>query len=132
MRWRPGHLALLVFQTLWLNVVLPGHTRGVVTLAGAACDSCTSRESHVAGSAVKHHCSASRRQPSSEPTQKQKANCAICAFAARITPPPPILTAPAHAGSSLSLDVPGPGVVVSPRLIPTYYGNGPPPLFCAA
>jgi len=35
MRWRPGHLVLLLFQAFWLNVVVPGHTRGSVPLPGS-------------------------------------------------------------------------------------------------
>jgi hypothetical protein len=129
MRWRPGHLALLVFQAIWLNVVLPGHTRGVVTLAGADCDACAARQT-VLSTNNSHCCSTAssptRHQPHDQPTPKQKASCALCAFAARVTPPPPITVAPAHTGSSIPLPLPRPDVPVSLELIPTYYGNGPP------
>jgi hypothetical protein len=131
MRWRPGHLAFLLFQAIWLNVVLPGHTRGIVTLAGASCSACATQAGDDAGRAAanKHCCSASpaSHQARHDPTPRQKANCAICAFAARITPPPPISVIPQHAGPAIALTPPLRQAAVSLELIPTYYGNGPPP-----
>ena len=81
MRWRPGHLALLIFQIIWLNVILPGHMRGIVTLPGSgACEE--------SGSSC---CSAKKNSNPSKPGQSngnRAARCAICYFAARVTPPP--------------------------------------------
>jgi hypothetical protein len=132
MRWRPGHLAFLVFQALWLNVILPGHTRGSVTLAGADCESCAAalEGPHAVAVAVAGRCcstSPAPRQHQNHPTPKQKANCAICAFAARVTPPPPVTLVPSYAGCAIALPTPAPRIVVSLERIPTYYGNGPPP-----
>jgi hypothetical protein len=119
MRWRPGHLALVVFQAIWLNVVLPGHTRGALPLAGTDCDACLHR--------AEPHCCPPRQQPPQDrPTSKQKANCALCAFAARVTPPPPITAAPVPSPCSVALAESPAQVVASLDCLPTYYANGPP------
>src|SRR5437868_11941263 len=77
---RPGRIALLVYQALWLCVIVPGHTRGVVVLPGTTISCCKSPEK-------------SRPADSNSPTRQK--NCAICNFAARITPAIPIdLTPP--------------------------------------
>lgn len=84
---RLGTILLLAFQALWLNVILPGHTRGIVTMPGwkpAACHAETAATS----------CCASPDEPFDDkpgtPDNERAANCAVCFFAARLTTPPGI------------------------------------------
>jgi len=80
-------LAIAVFQAFWLNVVVPGHTRGIIQFAGAAaaqssCPFCSGD-------------SQSGKDSKSKEPAKPADGCAICFFAAHLTVPPPIdLTLP--------------------------------------
>lgn len=70
---------LLIYQALFLNVFIPAHTRGMVQLPG----------SH----AVMQCCcdtGESKNPPTDKEKQNRVENCAICAFAARLTIPPTI------------------------------------------
>jgi hypothetical protein len=118
MRSRAFRIALLAFQAIWLNAIVPGHTRGVVTLGGATCHTST---------VAQHGCcpsKASSKQPA-VPT-KPSAQCAVCHFAARITPPPVIdLRPPPLALTSQRVEI-IPRSADSADLPPAYYGRGPP------
>ena len=88
-RGRSFRIALLVFQTLWLNVIVPGHQRGVVSLPGEAQSSC-----HAAAA---RPCCGSGHPGGPNKSGKPgdpALHCAICYFAARVTPTPPIVFAP--------------------------------------
>src|SRR5688572_21391981 len=96
MRLRVGRIALLVFQAVWLNAFLPGHERGVVTLGGDPSASC-----HAPRKAAASHgcCPTSKDDDSSNPSERGRAGrCAVCHFAARLTPPPPVDLVPAPTG----------------------------------
>lgn len=75
MRWRGTSIILLLFQALWLNVVLPGHTRGIVQMPqpSDASDSCCAGPKKAAEDDTSHE------------RQERAANCAVCFFAARMT-----------------------------------------------
>src|SRR5687767_12649041 len=84
---RVGVILLLLFEALWLNAFLPGHTRGVVKLADGGC--CQ----------PKTCCDTSRKSESGTP-QPNGGQCAVCFFAARLAnapafvmqvPPPALL-----------------------------------------
>ena len=53
---RPFRILLLAFQAVWLGAIVPGHTRGVVTLPGSepagggCCASADERSCHAGGS----------------------------------------------------------------------------------
>jgi len=88
-RSRTVRVAALIFQALWLNVVVPGHTRGIIRVPGDACPNCSlalsgsSRAGCVAGG--------SGKSPAGDPS----AHCAICSFAAALAVPPAVdLTPP--------------------------------------
>jgi len=82
---------LLIFQGIFLNIVVPGHTRGVITVSG--------------GSSVASlidlgcpFCSQSCKIDTKKaPNDKDRSECAICQIAARLTLPlaidfvPPLL-----------------------------------------
>ena len=89
---RAAILALVIFELIWLNVIIPGHTRGCVTMpcgcsegsaasaAAVACPLCAAAEAK--GS---HH----------SPTPADREHCALCFFAAHLSIPPAIdLSAP--------------------------------------
>ena len=78
---RAALVSLLVFETFWLTVVVPGHTRGAVTLPGykasAACD-------EPAGCCPRPP---KKSDPAAPADPSRAAHCAVCFFAARLTVP---------------------------------------------
>jgi hypothetical protein len=112
MRWRPLHLALLLFEALWLNVVVPGHTRGIIPLAGSPCCCACHRSAP---------CDKSHPRPAQNPD-----NCAICAFAARITPPPAIDLVPPFLRRVALAIIPAPPCPTLPPVLIAYDGRAPP------
>lgn len=109
-------LFLLVFQSLFLNVIVPGHARGMITMDGrGGCPACCCRAA-----------STGDRSHRQAPTPADRANCAICNFAARITwAAPPNLSLP-ELGLVQLLPLPPPAVAVSLQIVPTYLGRAPP------
>jgi hypothetical protein len=79
---RPARFALLLFQAIWFNVIVPGHTRGIVQLPGStsvqSCPSCCCETSPGTNNSK------------STPPANRTGNCAICFFAAHLTIPPTI------------------------------------------
>jgi hypothetical protein len=80
-RWRPLHLAILLFQFFWLNVIVPGHRRGMVQMPGspAACPCC------CCDAPITKSPNSKSQAPAGNP-----GNCAICNFMAHLTLPAPI------------------------------------------
>jgi hypothetical protein len=76
-------ILLVIFEALWLNVILPGHTRGMVTMPCCACEC-----SAAPAGACPHCCEASGAPH--KPTPADRANCALCFFAAHLSIPPTI------------------------------------------
>lgn len=122
MRWRPGHIALLIFQALWLNVILPGHMRGVVTLPGSA-------DQSEAGDDCGSCCATSKPDSSQDKSPSdgnRAARCAVCFFALRVTPPPVVdLRPPAMALLEIEAP-PAHATFVSYEHRLTYLGRAPP------
>ena len=78
--WR---ILLLVFQAFWLNVVLPGHTRGMIVMPCAE---------PVQGQ--RHACCAKAAPAGEEHRDRRESSerasrCAVCFYAVRLTLPPP-------------------------------------------
>jgi len=119
---RPARIALLIFQALWLNVIVPGHTRGIVTLPGAPCSDGACSANAGATDAC---CLPSG--PSKQPAHNQRASyCAICAFSARLSPPPVIdLTLP-PLSFLRTAPIPAPELQPGVPSLPTYDGRAPP------
>jgi hypothetical protein len=67
--------AVILFQLLWLNVFVPGHTRGAVTVAGS--DQTTA-----------DCCAATKHTSHDAPTPDQQRRCAVCYVVAGYTLPP--------------------------------------------
>ena len=115
LRRRPAVAALLLYQFAFLNLFLPGHTRGAITLDPArGCAACCCGQP------------ADSRPRDRQPTESDRHSCAVCHFAARVVPPPTVDLRPPHLGLLHLLPTPPPAVVVLPDVIPTYLGRGPP------
>ena len=117
-RWRPIHLGLLLLQAFWLNVVLPGHQRGLVLLPGPALQG----GSHCAEHQSSHCCTKKDKSDSSD----RKARCAVCAFAARLTVPPAPMLAPTPLELRPEVASGTLATLFSSDLALTYWGRGPP------
>jgi hypothetical protein len=119
-------IALIAFQAAWLNVVLPGHTRGIITVPGyrpAAAASCHEQTARSVGC-----CGAPQRPDGSgdDDRRERERHCAVCHFAAKLTPPPVIdATLAPLARLPLTADLPPQHVHVPPCLLP-FDGRGPP------
>lgn len=76
---------MLVFEALWLNVLVPGHQRGCISVPGA----------QVIGACPLCDASAPPADSKSHGPVDRSGTCAICFFAAHLTVPPRIdLTPP--------------------------------------
>ncbi|HYO11029.1 MAG TPA: DUF2946 family protein [Tepidisphaeraceae bacterium] len=123
---RVGIILLLLFEALWLNVVLPGHTRGAVALAGGGCgatsiDSCCSPARSAAGSTA-----AGGRSEAPDPSGDRASRCAVCAFAAKLTTPVDLDLRLPPLARVATLAVPAPPAVPTCDLHAAHYGRAPP------
>jgi hypothetical protein len=131
---RAAILALLVFQSAWLNIVLPGHTRGVVTLGdyrgGAKSQSCHVAEptSCCAGGGTS---AAAESQDASDDSKKpaergRESHCAVCFFATKVSLPPAIDLTLAPLGLAEVRPVPICESAASVAVPLVYHGRAPP------
>lgn len=121
---RSFRIALLVVQALWLNVIVPGHRRGVIALPGEHCqdggcqiaqlDGCCD----MPGPSGKSNQSNDKRDPAQ--------HCLICYFAARVTAPPVVDFTLPPLQLLEQLPPPLPAQVTSYTTIATYDGRAPP------
>ncbi len=106
---------LLAYQAWFLNVLLPGHARGAVTVDGkhspAAC------------------CGGGGTAPGHDqvPSQRDRDHCALCQFAAGLTSVPVARVALADLGLLERLPVQPPAAAVPRDPVATYLACGPPP-----
>ena len=85
---RAAILALVIFEALWLNVIIPGHRRGCVTMPCCSC-------SEASGAPACPLCAAAGKGSKHSPTPADRQNCALCFFAAHLSIPPTLdLSAP--------------------------------------
>jgi hypothetical protein len=124
---RVGILLLALFQAFWLNVLLPGHTRGQIVMPGAPSSSA------AVGDASPLHacCQADEPAPADQksgdvPSKGRAANCALCAFAAHMTVPPPVDLAPRPTNFLCLLPDPRTQSVTTLELVLSYLGRAPP------
>ena len=118
--------ALLLYQFFFFNILLPGHTRGAVTLdgkhhpdVGACCCCCCG-----GGDASPLDAKAGGSKPA--PSQKDRDYCAICNLAVRVMPTP-LFTINLRPLTFLKLSAPIPSLqAVSVEAICTYLGRAPP------
>jgi hypothetical protein len=124
-RARPFAMALLLYQVLFFNVFLPGHTRGSITLSGK----------HTADSSPCCCCCCGHENPDTKksdskqvPSQRDKEECAICHFAARVLPTPVVSFVLPELGLLETRPLVSPSVPVPADLVRTYLSRGPPAL----
>jgi hypothetical protein len=118
---RAGVIALLIFEAIWLNVIVPGHTRGAVTLPGFEPDPAHAAHSCCAGSPEK-----SDGSKDSRPGSDRAAHCAICFFAVRLCVPAAVCLDPGPLELLCSRpDRPAVSIII-PESQPIYLGRGPP------
>jgi hypothetical protein len=129
MRSRAFRVAMIVFQAVWLNAILPGHTRGVVTLPGGPdeCAACAT----VVSTATDRCCLTGNRHDlptdGKVPISPGRAGrCAICHFAARLTIPPTIDLRPPALELAAVRPIEASCRCVSLRFAPPYDACGPP------
>ena len=79
---RVGVILLILFEAVWLNAFLPGHTRGVITVGEST------------------SCCATKHKDKKSEQQERAKHCAVCFFAAKLT-----------AGPSLTIEVPPPAML---------------------
>src|SRR5947209_6739700 len=121
-RWhRPFCIALLLCQALWLNVVVPGHTRGAVSLPGARpCPDCFAspgygtRPADAAGTCCPH-----KHAPGGP--DGRASHCAVCYFAAVLMVPPAVEWAPCPTGLLRRLPLPPPVTAPDAGPLADYY-----------
>ena len=117
MRRRPGCIFLLLFQVLWLNVVLPGHTRGMIALPGSGGGASAQTK---AGCCNKHH------EKDQVPVKSRTGTCAVCFFAARLSLPDVIDLTPPALGLVDIVDIEGAQGVYFPQVAIPFDHRGPP------
>jgi hypothetical protein len=115
--------ALLVYQFIFFNILLPGHTRGAITLDGKhtlvsvpCC--CCGLENPAAKSTT--------GKSNGVPSQRDRDCCALCHFAARVLPTQFVGFTLPKMGLLDVLPVSNPDVPVSVDVIHTYQSRGPP------
>ena len=124
LRW-----SFILLQVVWLNVVLPGHTRGVITLPGTEC-----ADSHGIAAAQQqqsdaHACCHGAAKPTRNdrsPTPRQRAACAVCFFAAHMAPAAPVVCDLLPLGLLEQLELPAQPAAVSIQRPLTCLERGPP------
>lgn len=84
MRW-----TILFWQVFWLNIYLPGHTRGSITVAGSCCamDAAATNDANLPA-CCRLEKAAEKQKSGSAPTPRQKSNCAICKLVHGYSLPP--------------------------------------------
>ena len=113
---RAARILLIAFQVLFLNVVLPGHTRGVVTMSGRS----------ASAAAESGCCHGKHGGDSGKPSEKDKSECAVCFFAARVTPPPVVDLNLTRLGLVEVIAAARPVVAESAQVELPYHGRAPP------
>jgi hypothetical protein len=120
---KPLRWCFILFQCVWLNAVLPGHTRGVVTLPGTGGDARVSVETHACCATSAKTTEKKNDAPARKPAS---GSCAICFFAAHMATPPPAIDPPKPLGLHEILPVDAPVTARSFDYPFAYLGRGPP------
>lgn len=114
--------SLILFQFLWLNVIIPGHTRGAITIP----------DSSSAGgeTAAADTCCAVPASPADgedgRPTPDERRRCAVCYLAAGYTIPPVFTIDLAPVGLIACIPLRAAAQVASRHIPLPYFPAGPP------
>ncbi|HSI32139.1 MAG: hypothetical protein ACAI43_23350 [Phycisphaerae bacterium] len=140
---RAAIFAFVLYQAFWLNAVVPGHTRGLVTVGCASCDSPVA---HAGAEGQGASCHAAKpksrccpkeraaalgekqagKDSENKPTSGDRARCAVCFFAAGLTVAPPVDPELERGGLVAVLDVMAPRSPVVEGHRAAYLGRAPP------
>jgi hypothetical protein len=123
---RLGILLFTLFQAFWLNVLLPGHTRGQIVMPGTPAAQ-AAETGHSCCEADTAPAAAPGHKSDGAPTKSRAANCAICAFAAHMTIPPALDLTPRPTDLLCLLPEPRTQSVTTLELVLAYLGRAPPP-----
>ena len=121
-------ILFVLFQLVWLNAVLPGHRRGIVTVPGY--EPARTDDSSLQASAQHACCSAAQRESDDSKSEKRQrdraAHCAVCVFAARLSQAPAIVNE-VHAPQFVEF-APPPAAesIVTAEPFHAYFTRGPP------
>jgi len=116
-------------QAFWLNVVLPGHQRGLIVMGGPVASGAVEESCHKPTKCCPKTATGSdSTDPNTSDDSDRKSRCAVCAFAARLIVPPAPIVAPTllelrHEVAELALHT-----LFESDLPPAYWGRGPPSL----
>ena len=123
-RARPFAVALLFYQVAFFNIFLPGHTRGSITLDGKR-----TRDA-AAASCCSYCCESSTPEKTTDSkdarSKKDRENCAICHFAARVLPTPFVSFVLLEIGLLELMPPVAPATPVQADLWSTLHSRGPP------
>ncbi|HTL28679.1 MAG TPA: DUF2946 family protein [Tepidisphaeraceae bacterium] len=114
---RASVMALLLYEAFFLNILVPVHTRGSITLESgpkALSESCCAGHSSA------------QKTPGKEPSSRDRQNCAVCNFAARMSAPPVVCLKLPELHLVQLLPFPPPASTVSVRSALPYLSRGPP------
>lgn len=105
---------VILFQLFWLNVVVPGHVRGRITVAGTE--------------PARSACCKTNHDPARQknPTRDEQGRCAVCSVAAGYTLPPVYDFDHRPDGETFIRALQLSAQIVSPAIPRTYDANGPP------
>jgi hypothetical protein len=115
-------LAMLLFQAIWLNAIVPGHQRGLVGVPGERCAAGHTNP----GDCCAEMAASSGRRPASPASGDPASHCAICHFAAALLAPPPINLAPPPLEFLEILRLPSPAQIEVHSFPMPYDGRAPP------
>jgi hypothetical protein len=121
-RW-PNKLVsafLLVFQALFLNVIVPGHTRGVITLSGK------NSLASMADLGCPFCSGPLKNDPKKAPSRQDQSECAICHLAVRLTIAPVIDFRLGELGLLEIIPPPMPEQAPACVVVSVQYCRGPP------
>ena len=118
-------ILVLVQQAAWLLVILPGHQRGAMAIAGTGAADAACHVEQVAHSCCESSAPGKSSDKPEDPLKKLN-HCAVCHVAVRLTPAPPPDLVPSPTGLVERLPPSGPGAIVSLHLVLPYDSTGPP------
>jgi hypothetical protein len=145
-RFRATAIFLLVFQAIWLNVILPGHTRGLIALGEFAAQPTPAAEAGNAGrtghdlhtdasccapppvveAAAGGCCGTAPAKSGGEAPARRAAHCAVCFFAVTMAVATPVDLRPPALEMLEILPPPASPAVPAIDFLSTYFACGPP------
>lgn len=116
-------ILLVFFQAVFLNIVVPGHTRGIVAMTGKTS---VRKIGDLFGGGSGCCQKRGGEESPGQPTRKDRENCAICYVAAALSTPEGIDLSLPVIGQIGLLPVPEPQLIEECRFVRTYDACAPP------